>query len=422
MLPKRARDDGCLASDIPASKRRRASYTSVSARIPSPEPSPSVEPSVSLPLTYSNLRRLAEINGSIAPMPGSPTKSTSSGRSLIQPHQFLKKLNGYGISVDTGKPMPQDLKQFIAGIKENDLGLGSTTPQKVADRHRQLMLLCNEQAGIDLARPYLWIAGEANDRENGYRYLVSKPKNNLARSFLPNALEQTYKDAYGALAQPQPDDALGYVTALEAEYSGIDSAFKNGDEALLDGRKLFLANQLLFPFITAQWKTSQGEGLSYARIQSARDGPTIIRHLHTFYEKACYDTSPVRTCHFSVVCNMFSLEVYVIWREHSECAGGDAYHMEPILRTYLSDEDGVQKYRRVLRNIVEWGRTTRLDDIRLALTNLRVNEDSTSSVSATQSVNTGSSVASLPGQKPEIMVPTPPRDTSDPPKKRKTTA
>lgn len=88
----------------------------------------------------------------------------------------------------------------------------------------------------------------------------------------------------------------------------------------------------------------------------------IVNYLHKFYTVA-YMREPtiVEICHFSLTCDLLNGNIFVHWRDQ------DIHHMELVFEFSLRKEVEVQEARTILRNIVEYATTKRLESIKAAL-------------------------------------------------------
>ncbi|KAF2752954.1 hypothetical protein EJ05DRAFT_445837 [Pseudovirgaria hyperparasitica] len=318
----------------------------------------------------------------------------------------LAKLSAYGILVCHKATIPADVAALIKSFEEQIQGLGKNTPEKVAEVYQQAYYSKNEDEGISYLAKLLLPRGEIAHKKKGTSLITTKPELNLKETWVPITGSKTIKTYFGSLFRPKPDHAAGYVSASDAERVSVAAPFTGEEEALLNRMKL--ADQIHFPFFTAQWKSQGGaESHLHARVQGARDGATIINHMNKFFVAAAHNTKPVDTCHFSMTCDMDSVQLYVHWRDISS-EGLERYHMELIKRTWLEEPTEVKDYKRVLRNIVHWATTTRLENIRCALVKLRnVNASRLRSTSNSPMKNMPSVTASSPSSSSSRIPPVP---------------
>src|SRR4051794_21387304 len=106
-----------------------------------------------------------------------------------------------------------------------------------------------------------------------------------------------------------------------------------------------------FPFLTSQWKPAAGsETFHHAENQAARDGSTIVNHLHNLFYKA-YNRKPtaIEASHVSVTCDMQAVQVWIHWREET-AEEGVQHYMRSFARAFLCDVSQLQEVRSVLWN------------------------------------------------------------------------
>jgi hypothetical protein len=135
-----------------------------------------------------------------------------------------------------------------------------------------------------------------------------------------------------------------------------------------------LTTQLHFPFLSCQWKSQKGgEGHCHASLQGARVGAAIVRSLLDLCQTAQHTPSIVDTAHFSLTTETDTAKLWVHWLESREDGGAD-YHMELINQAFwrpLTPRDtGMIDMRKMLRNILEYAVSTRLDNIKAAIASL----------------------------------------------------
>ncbi|PVH96089.1 hypothetical protein DM02DRAFT_570094, partial [Periconia macrospinosa] len=229
----------------------------------------------------------------------------------------------------------------------------------------------NEPQGKEMLARDLLFKTEIDDGEELIQVL---PEVIFARHWLPAAPDKWVERQYGALEQPRPDHAVGYITQQDA--NSMDPRSKAALERTEEDKIMRLdryasTSHLHFPFLTCQWKSQKsGEGHYHASLQGARDGAAIVRNLHDFYRSAQHVTSIVDTAHFSLTTDTNSAKLWVHWLENAEDRGAD-YHMELISQAFLRPltprDTGMVDMRKMLRNILEYAVTERLNNIKDAI-------------------------------------------------------
>ncbi|KAF2000487.1 hypothetical protein P154DRAFT_434731 [Amniculicola lignicola CBS 123094] len=229
----------------------------------------------------------------------------------------------------------------------------------------------NEPQGKEMLARDLLFKTEIDDGEELIQVL---PEVMLGHHWLPAAPDRWVERQYGALEQPRPDHAVGYITQQDALSMNPRSkaALERTEEDKITRHAL--TTQLHFPFLTCQWKSQKsGEGHYHASLQGARDGAAIVRSLHDFYRTAQHTPPIVDTAHFSLTTDTDSVKLWVHWVETKEDGGAD-YHMELISQAFLRPltprDTGMVDMRKMLRNILEYAVGARLDNIKAAIASL----------------------------------------------------
>jgi hypothetical protein len=198
--------------------------------------------------------------------------------------------------------------------------------------------------------------------------IASQANLNLARDFLPRPPKPIVQVVYGALSQPQPDTAIGYLTPTEANASTppLATAFSQDEQLILTN---FTLNPTLhFPFLTCQWKPATGEPHQIAMLQSARDGAAIVNYLHTYYETAYRrPATTVEALHVSVTCNVELVNVWLHWREHAHGEDTPMHYMKSLHSCTTWDATPLLTARAVLKNWVAYALDQRLNSLKDAL-------------------------------------------------------
>lgn len=212
---------------------------------------------------------------------------------------------------------------------------------------------------------------DMDDRVVAVPLVASRDEVYLNNFFLPRPPHTHIRSAWGPLAQPRPDTAIGYVTRRAAASSvpKCQAPFSADEEQTLQA--LPLTQHLLFPFLTAQWKAQiANENMLSARNQAAREGAAIVNHLHQYYSIA-YNREPsiVQTCHFSLTCDIDYAEIWVHWRDKM------AHYMELVDGFSLRKLDDVSEVRSLPRNILNHALGQRLRDIMDAIPSFKAKKD-----------------------------------------------
>ncbi|KAF2820811.1 hypothetical protein CC86DRAFT_374129 [Ophiobolus disseminans] len=321
---------------------------------------PRLPPSV--PLTSHNLARLQQ---ALSPEAMPPARTTSPTRTTATTLDDRHKLECYDINVDTATKMPAALMTHIDTVM-----LRSRSPNdvpspnaRIAVARRPVVAMQNETGGSKEFAHLLLPMGEADEsgRAEPVPFVTQKAELLLNRYFLPSAPDPAVTKTWKALSQPKPDSCVGYILQREAKAARVRAPFTAEEEGVLND--YVLTKLMYMPFMTAQWKAPHGnEGLFAAQSQSARDGAVIVNHLYDLYRVA-YSKTPgvVETCHFSVTCDIQSVEIWVHWRD------GSSHHMELIFEGHCRKEVQMLDMRAIVRNIQQYAINERLRSIRAAL-------------------------------------------------------
>jgi hypothetical protein len=107
----------------------------------------------------------------------------------------------------------------------------------------------------------------------------------------------------------------------------------------------------------------------------ARDGAVIVRYLHQFYTDAGFVPTVRDTAHFSLTIDMESAHLFVHWEEFEE--ERPAYYMEPVMKSFLDDEQQVADMRHMMKNILADAFGSRLANLRAAVEATRTQQAAT---------------------------------------------
>ncbi|KAF1358609.1 hypothetical protein EJ07DRAFT_123470 [Lizonia empirigonia] len=320
------------------------------------------------------------------------------------------KLRYYGIHFNNRRVLPACLQAFVDELKasatSNLDAVRSPNTRHVVHRQRRAQRLA-EQDGIDLLKGVLLF-----DEDDDLPMLAVKAKQNLDKRYLPPPIDLAWVKEYGALEGPQPDHLFGYRHWKDSD--STTTAFSMQQEYGLLSRAV--APALHFPFMSAQWKSPKNNQTHFqARPQGARDGAVIVRYLHRFYTDAGFVPTVKDTAHFSLTIDMESAHLFVHWEEFDE--EQPAYYMEPVMKTFLDDEQQVAYMRYILKNILAYAFGSRLANLRAAVEATRIHQAATPLLSRNSSsigLFQGDSAIDIPPPSPQSLGDEP----SNPPQKR----
>jgi hypothetical protein len=339
---------------------------------------------VTTDLTRENLKRWDSLH---PPMTGSAT-ATEKTQSSIATKDTDHKLEGWNILINTGS-IPEDLEKHIKNVVKKP-GKDTTASAKQLGQLAETLRNASESTVKTTLTGELLFKPEA---QGGEKNIMVIEDVGFDRVWLPLAPGPNTEKQYGKLEQPRPDSAVGYirVTAAENSRKQLSHPFSRDQERAFAGYSSFrskdnilfllltqftsylIQRDVLFPFLTAQWKCQSGEGHYRAAQQAARDGATISRNLDCFFTDANYPATVVDTAHFSLTTDSDSVKLWVHWID-KDSAAAPLYRMRCIKQAFLQmhddDDIGMKDMRMMLLNILEYANGERLDRIKDAITKL----------------------------------------------------
>ncbi|KAF7441812.1 hypothetical protein TUN199_11281 [Pyrenophora tritici-repentis] len=270
------------------------------------------------------------------------------------------KLRYYDIHFCQRRALPAVLQAFVNELQADTVSsldaVRSPNARHVVQRQRRAQRL-SEQDGIDLLKGMLLFV-EDDDQP----MLAVKAKQNLDKRYLPPPTDPAWVKEYGALEGPQPDQLFGYRHWKDSDSAA--TAFSTQQEYGLLSRAV--APALHFPFMSAQWKSPKNNQTHFqARPQGARDGAVIVRYLHQFYADAGLVPTVKDTAHFSLTIDMESAHLFIHWEEFDQ--ERPAYYMEPVMKTFLDNEQQVADLRYMMKNVLAYAMGSRLANLRNAV-------------------------------------------------------
>lgn len=323
------------------------------------------------PLTFANLQmHTSQTTASVAPTKSRSTSPSKVSRPTVDRADRLRDCN---IHFNANVARPPALARFLREHITTAVEQQTPSSARIA-RRAPLAARKAEADGIKMLEPLVIgnMVWSDEDRTVGYTEMISNV--NLRKEFAPTTVNVDRSTDFAQ--QAQPDTALGYIRLESARMCGVDAPFTKPEERVLQSRSA--CGEVLFPFLTLQWKsTAKGGTLHAAFQQAALDGATIVNSLEQLYNSASTtannDAPPdhVRTCHFSFLSDMISAQLFVHWR-HIDDDGEVCYEMERIAHALLCEADEVRKLRHAVKNIIAHAQTARLEAIKAAARGLGV--------------------------------------------------
>ncbi|KAF1994945.1 hypothetical protein P154DRAFT_446637 [Amniculicola lignicola CBS 123094] len=158
------------------------------------------------------------------------------------------------------------------------------------------------------------------------------------------------------ISRPQPDALYGYT----------NSTFDQDGRYLFTTRDAYAnSTNLLYPFFVIEYK-GDGGSMMVATNQCLGGASTcvsIAENLKQRLQTAGLDEiTPLDTCSFSIAVNGSEARLLVTWK-----ASHEAYYTKRCGSYTMRKPEDIQKFRTVCRNVLDWGRTERLQQIYSAI-------------------------------------------------------
>jgi hypothetical protein len=192
---------------------------------------------------------------------------------------------------------------------------------------------------------------------------ATAPLDNLQLSFR----SPMYKDTVPIVnpsykvTNPVPDAAYGYnlSTAFPQQLAQLVSM---GDEPLAN------TQQLVYPFFVIEFKSNGGNlwAATNQCVGACVSSINIAERLNERLEKCGGDKAlRIDSTVFSAAINASEARLYVSWKQDE--LGEMKYYMQRVKYFCIQDPDQYILFRRYVRNIIDWGKNERLNDIRNSL-------------------------------------------------------
>jgi hypothetical protein len=273
------------------------------------------------------------------------------------------RYEAYGLNLPCDRPFPAKLQSFIDNVIKKERPW-PPSPKAAELRNMRLWL---EDQNEDTAKgkmvDKLLFKGE--EEPTGIKGIECKSNLFLARQYLPEPLPTFKRYNLADLEQAQPDTTLGYILATWAKRYKFESPFTQAEDLKL--LPTSISRALLFPFLTAQWKSAaKGQTHKQAQPQLMRDGACVVNYLTCFYREAGEKAPDVmKTSHFSLCCDTRSAELWVHWQETEN--DHEVYYMELVDVAPLWKQSMLEDMRRYLHNILDYALNERIQSIKEAM-------------------------------------------------------
>ena len=311
------------------------------------------------PLTVKNLRLHTQQTSpeKLHAMAGDSTTERTKGSRTIRKEEI--QLENFGVHINVADPVPEDLQRFLNNVINAPRASTSPTAKKIQQKSL-VAAAWNEGTAVRILANDLLFASGCVPGLEGEKYIVHGHYLPFSAGYFTNGSTK--------IPFAIPDSVLGYVQWETAQLGGTMGPFDEAEEAVIQDDAI--AEDVLFPFLTAEYK-STGNCRREAMILCARAGIGMNNYLYKFFLGAGDQTpTAVDTCHFSIACNFQMTELYMHWRALQN--GKVIYCMKRIGSSLLIDDDdpdnpALQRFRKKLRNLLEYAQGTRLERIKEAI-------------------------------------------------------
>ncbi|KAJ4230986.1 hypothetical protein NW759_002968 [Fusarium solani] len=320
-------------------------------------------------LTMRQTRKAAK--GSTASMPpsssgadspnGSNATESSSKRSLVEEptyrdYNLVRNNIYYDHSYD---PTPTPITELLDRMRQ-----GRDSPGPSADEIQRDARLEDLSRGASEARVENYFLVHVFPDPEPFDHVTRTGKRKMAQGHVPST------DSEHRVSIPIPDVLYGYT--MQNAFPQQLRTLKKGIEANNDG--------LLYPFLLVEFKGESGS-LWVATNQCLGGSATcvnITEELNVELRQCTsVPTQPIDSAAFSIAIRNTEARLYVSWKQDER-----EYHMADVGSYLLHDPEQSVKFRKIVHNILDWGRGKRLEGIRKSLDCLKEEKESQEKSSA----------------------------------------
>lgn len=298
----------------------------------------------------------------------STTKSRSrSGGPRVEDSDYRRTLRANNIFMrQDNLPLPKHVASVVEHVRARPRDSPEPTDEELLnDKHRWALLEDNRKEGDVISYYKSRVFPTENDPQEVLRITDSTAMRRQAVPFAGGTA--------GPFCVPAPDLLYGYHR---------DTAFPNpGHQMLIDSTNQEMAadnnfgssDALLYPFFLVEFKGSDGN-MWVATNQCLGGTSTCVniaeslnRRLFEASQKkdGIVTTETIDSSAFSVAMNGQDARIYVSWKQD------ELYYYTSHVECFaLSRPDHYRDFRRMVRNIVDWGRNDRLKSIKRGMDQL----------------------------------------------------
>jgi hypothetical protein len=192
-----------------------------------------------------------------------------------------------------------------------------------------------------------------------------------------DSLKRTYRNPMAKHAVPDIGSKLKVSTPVPDMLYGYNrlGAFTHGQKAQFRsmGNEMLANSQgLIFPFFVIEFKADGpgGSGSLWVATNQCLGGSAscinITERLNRQLRQCKSDeVQPIDSAAFSIAMSGTEARLYISWK-HNELD----YHMQKIKSFALQEPEHYVEFRKYVRNIIDWGKDKRLEEIRSSLNSL----------------------------------------------------
>ncbi|KKZ60320.1 hypothetical protein EMCG_04943 [[Emmonsia] crescens] len=273
--------------------------------------------------------------------------SSKSAKRLVQDRSY-RSLNLVSHNIRLRQPH-EEIPEYIARLI-NEIRQDRVSPEPSLDSIRQDSALTKlEWAASSESEVEKYFSTKVFPDPDPNESLQRTDRHPMAPHTIPKVATSDYK-----LATPVPDILYGY---------NRDMAFPQHTVHLLATETESIANSqdLIYPFFDIEFKGEDGslwEGTNQCLAGSASCVNMVEALNDRLDERKNNKVQSINSAAFSVTMSGTEARLFVTWKENNK------YSMSKVESFLLQSPDHYLKFRKLLRNILDWGRNRRLSEIK----------------------------------------------------------
>lgn len=276
--------------------------------------------------------------------------SSRSAKRLVQDRSY-RSLNLVSHNMRLRQPH-QEIPEYIARLI-NEIRQDRISPEPSLDSIGQDSALAKlEWAGPGESEVEKYFGTKTLPDPDPSESLQRTDRHPMAQHTIPKVATSNYK-----LATPVPDILYGY---------NRDMAFSQHTVHLIATGIESIANSqdLIYPFFDIEFKGEDGslwEGTNQCITGSASCVNMVEALNDSLEESKNNEVQSINSAAFSVTMSGTEARLFVTWKENNK------YSMAKVESFLLQSPNHYLKFRKLTRNILDWGRNRRLSEIKSAL-------------------------------------------------------